>query len=63
MRWKKLMRELDQEKLEELRRSVVAEIAARRPAIEIADIHPRMTPAEKEAVTQKIARVLRGEDA
>lgn len=63
MKFEKLISEMDQETLEELRRSVAAELNARRPSIQLADIHPRMTPAEKEAVSREIARVLRGEDA
>jgi hypothetical protein len=33
------------------------------PAVQMDDIHPRMSAAKKEAVSQEIARVLRGEDA
>ena len=62
-KFKSLVSEMDRETLEELRRSIATEIHARRPAIQIADIHPRMSAAEKEAVSQEIARVLRGEDA
>jgi len=61
-RFKELVSEMDHATLEELRRSVVAEINARRPVVQIADIHPRMSAAEKEAVAQEIARVLRGDD-
>ena len=63
MSFEKLVSEMDQETLEELRRSVAAEMNARRPAVQLSDIHPRMSAAEKEAVSREIARVLRGEDA
>jgi hypothetical protein len=63
MKFEKLVSEMDHETLEELRRSVAAEINARRPVIQLSDIHPQMTLAEKDAVAKEIARVLRGEDA
>jgi len=63
MKWDKLVRELDRERLEDLQRSVAAELDARRPVVQIGDIHPRMSAEDKEAVSQAIARVLRGEDA
>jgi hypothetical protein len=65
-KFKALVSEMDQETLEDLRRSIVTEMNARRPAIEIGDIHPQMSAAKKEAVSQEIARVLRdieGSDA
>ena len=58
-----LVSEMDHDALEQLRQSIVTEMNARRPAIEMSDIHPRMSAAQKEAVSQEIARVLRGEDA
>jgi hypothetical protein len=62
-RFTALLSELDQAGLEELRRSVAAEVNARRPAAQIADIRVGMSAAEKETVAREIARVLRGEDA
>jgi len=59
-KFKSLVSEMDQATLEDLRRSIAAELNARRPAVQISDIHPRMTAAEKEAVTKEITRVLRG---
>lgn len=61
-KFKALVSGMDQETLEELRQSVVAEINGRRPGIQIGDIHPRMSATEKEAAAQEIARVLRGPD-
>jgi HAMP domain-containing protein len=61
-KFKALVSEMDHQSLEELRRSIAAEMNARRPAVEIGDIRPGMSAAEKEAVAREIARVLRGED-
>jgi len=63
MRFDKLVSEMDQETLEELRQSVASEMNARRPVVQLSDIHPRMSAEEKETVSREIARVLRGEDA
>ena len=50
--------------LEELRRSVAAELGARREqtAIQVEDIHPQMSGDAKARAMQDIARVLRGEE-
>ncbi len=58
--FKPLVSEMDHATLEELRRSIVEELNARRPVVQLSDIHPRMTADQKEAVTKEIARVLRG---
>jgi len=61
-----LVRELDGAALEELRRSVAAEMKDRRlkSAIRIEDIHPRMSAEEKRQAMAEIARALQGgEDA
>lgn len=60
-KFKTLVRELDEPTLEQLFRQVAAEIEQRRQktAIQLKDIHPRMTPEEKAQATQEIARVLR----
>ncbi len=63
MKFGKMVSKLDQETLEELRKSVAAEIASRRPGVQLSDIHPRMSAEDKENVAREIARVLRGEDA
>ena len=61
-KFKSLVSEMDQATLEELRRSIAAELKPRRPPVQLSDIHPRMSVSEKEAVTKEIARVLRGDD-
>jgi hypothetical protein len=60
-KFKTLVRELDAPTLEQLFRQVAAEIEQRRQktAIQLKDIHPRMTPEEKAQATLEIARVLR----
>jgi hypothetical protein len=60
-KFKTLVRELDEPTLEQLFRQVAAEIEQRRQetAIQLKDIHPRMTPEEKAQATLEIARVLR----
>ncbi|MGH9559159.1 MAG: hypothetical protein ACRD30_07950 [Bryobacteraceae bacterium] len=62
-KFKALVRGLDPEALDELRRSVASELEGRRQktAIKLDDIHPLMSPAEKEQACQEISRVLRGE--
>lgn len=62
-KFKALVRGLDPVALEELRRSVASEMEGRRQktAIKLADIHPRMSAAEKEQAAIEINRVLRGE--
>jgi hypothetical protein len=59
-----LVRSLDPRTLEELRRSVAAELGGRREqtAIQIEQIHPKMTLEAREEAAREIARVLRGED-
>ena len=60
----KLVRELDAEGLAGLRLAVNAEIGQRRQktSIQVQDIHPGMSDADRERVRQEIARVLRGEE-
>jgi hypothetical protein len=59
-----LVRDLDQENLEELRRSLASEIEARerKTAIRIEDIRPEMSAADKEQAAREIARLLRGQE-
>jgi DNA-directed RNA polymerase subunit F len=59
-----LVQSLDPATLEELRRSVVAELSGRREqtAIQIEQIHPRMSNEAREEAAKEISRVLRGED-
>lgn len=59
-----LVQSLDPATLEELRRSVAAELGGRRAqtSIKIEEIHPRMTAEAREEAAREIARVLRGED-
>ena len=57
-----LVRDLDKDALEQLRRSVTSEIDGRREtegAFQMENIHPRMTAEEKDAATKEIVRVLR----
>ncbi len=58
-----LVRNLNGQALEELKKSVLTEIGNRREqtAIQLEHIHPRMSEADKEQAAQEIARVLRGE--
>ncbi len=60
-KFKTLVREMDEPSLEQLFRQVAAEIEQRRQktAIQLKDIHPRMSPEEKAQATLEIARVLR----
>jgi hypothetical protein len=59
-----LVKTLDAGTLDELRRSVAAELGGRREqtAIQIEHIHPKMTAESREEAAREIARVLRGED-
>jgi hypothetical protein len=59
-----LVRNLDRETLDDLRLTVASEIGGRRQksAIKVEDIHPGMTPTQRDQATEEIARVLRGED-
>ena len=59
-----LVRSLDPQTLEELRRSVAAELGGRREetAIQIEHIHPKMSLEAREEAAREIHRVLRGED-
>ncbi len=58
-----LVQSLDAQTLEELRRSVAAELGGRHEetAIQIEQIHPRMTVEAREDAAREIARVLRGD--
>ena len=60
----KLVQGLDQPLLEELRRSVAVELGERRAqtAIQVEDIHARMTAEDKFRALEEIARVLREEE-
>jgi len=59
-----LVRSLEGETLEELRRAVASEIGGRRRQtdIRLEDIHPNMSAAEKERAARQISHLLRGED-
>ncbi len=58
-----LVRSLDPQTLEELRRSVASELGGRREetAIQIEHIHPKMSAEAREEAAREIGRVLRGE--
>ena len=58
-----LLRSLDPQMLEELRRSVAAELGGRREetAMQIEHIHPKMSAEAREEAAREIGRVLRGE--
>lgn len=60
-KFKALVRGLDPETLNELRRQVAAEVEQRRlkTAVKIEDIHPRMDPRDKARAMAEVARVLR----
>lgn len=60
-----LVQSLDERMLEELRRSVTGEVNARREqkAIQIEEIHPKMSQQAREEAAREIARALRGEDS
>jgi hypothetical protein len=64
MKFQELVENLDREGLEELRRSVAAEMDERRQknAIQMEHIHPGMSEEKKDAAIKEIARVLRGEE-
>jgi|1185.fasta_scaffold853432_2 hypothetical protein len=59
-----LVRSLEADTLEELRRAVAVEVGGRRQqaAIRMEDIHPKMSAAQKDQAAQEIARVLRGDE-
>jgi len=59
-----LVESLDREALDELRRSVAAEVGERRQksAIQMEHIHPGMSEEQKDRAAKEIARVLRGEE-
>ena len=63
-KFKDLVESLDREGLDELRRSVAAEVGERRQksAIQMEHIHPGMSEEQKDRAVQEIARVLRGEE-
>jgi len=58
-----LVRSLDPQTLEELRRSVASELGGRRDetAIQIEQIHPKMSAEARDQAAREIGRVLRGE--
>lgn len=58
-----LVRSMDPQTLEELKRSVTAELAGHREqsAIQIEQIHPKMSADAREEAAREIGRVLRGE--
>lgn len=60
-----LVRGLEQPLLEQLRRSVAAELGERRAqsSIQVEEIHAQMSAEDKLRAMQEIARVLRGEDS
>jgi hypothetical protein len=62
--FKELVENLDRDGLDELRRSVTAEVSERRQknAIRMEHIHPGMSEAQKDAAMKEIARVLRGDE-
>lgn len=59
-----LVQSLDREGLDELRRSVAAEVGERRQksAVQMEHIHPGMSDELKDQAAKEIARVLRGEE-
>jgi hypothetical protein len=59
-----LVRSLDPRTLEDLKKSVVAELGERREetAIQIEQIHPKMSADAREEAAREIGRVLRGEN-
>jgi hypothetical protein len=59
-----LVKNLEGETLEELRRAVASEIGGRRRQtdIRLEDIHPKMSAADKDRAARQIARLLRRED-
>jgi hypothetical protein len=63
-KFQELVQSLDQEKLEDLRRSVAAEVNERRQqnAIQIEHIRAGMSDEQRTAALEEIARVLRGEE-
>ncbi len=63
-KFKDLVESLDHAGLDELRRSVAAEVGERRQksVIQMEHIRPGMSEEQKDAAVQEIARVLRGED-
>ena len=63
-KFKELVESLDREGLDELRRSVAAEVGERRQknAIHMEQIHPGMSDEQKGRAIQEIARVLRGDE-
>jgi hypothetical protein len=63
-KFKELVESLDGEGLDELRRSVAAELGERRQndAIHMEHIRPGMSDEQKDAAVKEIARVLRGEE-
>lgn len=63
-KFRELVESLDREALDELRKSVAAEVGERRQkgAIHLEHIRPGMSDEQKDAAAKEIARVLRGEE-
>ena len=62
-KFKSLIRDLDPQALQELSRLVSSELSRQtKTAFEIDQIHPRMSPAEKERAAREIAEVLKGRE-
>lgn len=63
-KFEELVRAMEPAALEELRRSVAAELGQRRQqsGLQIEHIHTRMSEDEKKSALQEIARVLRGDE-
>lgn len=63
-KFQELVQSLDQDRLDELRRSVAAEVNERRQqnAIHMEHIHAGMSEEQRTAALQEIARVLRGDE-
>jgi len=60
-----LVQNLEAPMLEELRRSVAAEVSGRRAqsSIQVEQIHAQMSDGDKLRAMEEIARVLRGEES
>jgi hypothetical protein len=58
-KFKALVRDLDQTGLEELNRVVTSGLGRHAAGVRIDEIHPGMTPADKERVVEEIGRILK----
>ncbi|HLX44444.1 MAG TPA: hypothetical protein VKR43_13460 [Bryobacteraceae bacterium] len=58
-KFKSLIRDLDQNALEELNRLVTSELGRHAAGFRIDEIHPRMTSADKEKALEEIGRILK----